>query len=297
MRALLIFAIAIGAFALESAQAQDPTMTPEEIRGLELVLNGDPSDDAEARRLLEVASAAGRAEAMNALAAMVGNGSGGPADIERARTLVLRAAELGSIGANLSLSDAYLHGLNGFPRDPQRALQYAIAAAEGTAHPRSAAYAQWRVGMMFLNGDGTTPDPVRAYEWVARASNNGAVQGMLSRAVMLARGEGVAQDASAARQWYLQAAETGELGSAHALRSLGAMLIVGEGGPVDIARGYAFLLLAQEGGDEFATELIRRFDSRIDQRARADAPAIMTAWRLSHGNPRPDRDPTTGQLN
>jgi TPR repeat protein len=296
MRVLLI-AWMLLASAPVSAAAQDPTMTTEETRGLELALNGDPGDAIEARRLLEIASAAGRAEAMNALAGMVGNGAGGPADVERARALTLRAAELGSIGANLSLSDAHLSGLNGFPRNPERALQYMIAAAEGTTHPRSAAYAQWRVGMMFLNGEGTARDPARAYEWVARAANNGAVQGMLSRAVMLARGEGVAQDASAARQWYLQAAETGGYGSAHALRSLGAMLIVGEGGSIDTARGYAFLLLAQDGGDEFAVELLRRFDSRIDDRVRAEAPAIMTAWRLSHGNPRPDRDPVTGQLN
>jgi TPR repeat protein len=279
------------------ARAQDPTMTPEEIRGLDLVINGDPSDDVEARRLLEIAAAVGRAEAMNALAAMVGNGGGGPADLERARNLLLRAAELGSTGANPSLTDAYLHGLNGFPRDHERALQHAIAAAEATSNLRSAAYAQWRVGMMILDGVDGPPDPGRAYQWVARAADNGAIRGMISRAVMLATGQGVAPSPSDSRSWYQQAAQSGQLGSAHALRALGAMLIIGEGGSIDLPRGYAFLLLAQEGGDPMAAQLIARFQNRIDDRASIEARSIMTAWRLEHGESLPDRDPTTGRLN
>ncbi|MEQ1810213.1 MAG: tetratricopeptide repeat protein [Terricaulis sp.] len=297
MRGFALVLVAAFALAGAPAHAQDPTATPEEIRGMDLLVNNDPSDDAEARRLLEIASEQDRPEAINALPNMVGNGLGGPEDDERAFALMQRAGELGSIGANLTLAEIYTRGAGDIAPDPALGLRHAIAAAEATSNSRSAAWAQWRLGMRYLDGENTAADPVRAYEWISRSSENGGVQGMLSRAVMLARGEGVAQDAAAARVWYQRAAESDSIGSAHALRGLGAMLIIGEGGPVDIPRGYAYLLLAEEGGDEMAPRLLQRFDSVVDARAREHATSIMAAWRINHGNPRPDRDPATGQLN
>ena len=56
---------------------------------------------------------------------------------------------------------------------------------------------------------------------------------MISLAVMLAVGQGVAPDPAEARLWY---ARTAESGSAHALRALGMMILVGEGGASDHER-------------------------------------------------------------
>lgn len=286
MRALLL-AITLSIFTLP-ASAQDSTATAEEDRGFELLTNGDPNDDAEARRLLETAAAQQRPEAINALSSMLYNGVGGPADAERARTLLLRAAELGSIGANMTLAERYINGDDGLPRDAERGYRHAVAAAESVNNVRGAAWAQWRVGMMTLQGVGTSADPVRAYGWVARASENGSVHAMVSRAVMLAIGQGIARDPQAAREWYLRAAESGELGSAHGLRGLGAMLVTGEGGARDIPRGYAYLVLAQEGGDENAAALLERFQGYFSDPVRQQAQSIILAWRLAHPSPLPD---------
>jgi TPR repeat protein len=271
-------------------------LSPEqaEERAFELLLNGDASDDGEARRLFETAGEGGRAEAMNALAAMVGNGVGGPPDLERARALLLRAARLGSIGANMSLADLHVRGAGGFPHDPERGLAYAVAAAE-SPDLRNAAYAQWKLAMMILNGVGAPADPARAYEWVARAADNGAVRGMISRAVMLATGEGVTPDPPAARDWYRRAAESGELGSAHGLQGLGAMLVFGEGGPVELARGYAYLTLARDGGDENAPRILQHIEPNIDDITRRQAADIAAAWRIEHGDPQPES--VDGRLN
>lgn len=275
----------IACFALSASAIAYAQTTPEEARGIELFTNGDPSDDVEARRLLEIAAASGRPEAVNMLANMVGNGIGGPADPRRAHDLLHRAAELGSIGANATLADYYGLGLNGFPREPERGLRYAIAAAQATGHPRAVAWAQWRLGRMYLNGVGTPVDLTRAYEWMSRAADGGSVEGMRSRASMLALGQGVAENDEEARRWYQRAAESRESGNAQALLSLGGMLIMGEGGPVDVARGYAYLRLAHEGGDEQAERVIQYLDTRIDASIRAEASAIMTAWRAAHGEP------------
>lgn len=277
--------------------AQDPTASPEEVRAFDLLLNGDESDDAEARRLMEALAEAGRPEAVNALATMVGNGiGGGEPDLERARQLTVQAADMGSIGANMSLADFYTDGANGFPRDPARGLAHARRAAEATSNPRSAAYAQWRLGMRLLDGANGPSDPVAAYAWVAQAAESGSVQGMVSRAVMLAIGQGVPRDAAAARQWYHRAAHSGELGSAHALRGLGGMLMTGEGGPEDRPLGYAYLVLALEGGDQTAAAVIQRMQHLIDDNVRAQAQPIITAWRLEHTAALPDRG-EDGRLN
>ena len=142
--------------------------------------------------------------------------------------------------------------------------------------------------MMILDGVGTSANSALAYGWVVRAADNGAVQGMLSRAVMLATGEGVTPDAPAAREWYRRAAESSELGSAHGLRGLGAMLVFGEGGPVDVARGYAYLTLARDGGDENAPRILQVIEPGIDEVTRRQAASIAAAWRVEHGTPQPD---------
>lgn len=210
-----------------------------------------------------------------------------PDDADTIRLLQLEeAARHGSVEANLSLSDVHIFGLNGAPRDPERGFRHAVAAAEGAGNTRLIAWAQWRVGMLTLDGVGTTPDPVRAHEWVVRSADNGSVPGMTSRAAMLAMGQGTAIDAASARRWYLRAAETAEPGSAEAICSLGRMLIVGEGGSVDPARGFAFLLLALEAGEERASGFITSLQDRVDNRARVAAAGIITVWRIEHGAPR-----------
>jgi len=264
---------------------QSITPTEAETQALDILSGGDLGRAQEARRLLEIAAEAGLPEGTNALSFMLRNGIGGPADLERGRALLERAAQGGSVGANLTLADAHIEGRGGYPRDPERGYAYAVAAAESTINPNGAAFAQWRVGMLTLEGVGTPADAERAYTWVARAAENGAVYGMISRAVMLATGDGVAIDGAAARLWYQRAAESGEMGSAHALRSLGGMLARGEGGSIDLPRGYAYLAIARDAGDPLADDFIRRLAFTDEDRAAAEA--IMRDWRASHPVPLP----------
>src|SRR5690606_34506909 len=118
-------------------------------------------------------------------------------------------------------------------------------------------------------------DEPLARRYVRASAEGGFVDGMISMAVMLARGEGGPVDAAQARGWYRRAAETG---SPHALRGLGAMLLVGEGGPADPVIGAAYLELAAKGGDELAPRLQQALADVIGAQDPAAVEAAKGRW-------------------
>lgn len=244
--------------------------------GMALMARNDDASLKEARDWLLRALRSGHVEAQNAYSGLLINGSGGPKDEAGGRRLLLDAARRGSVGANVTLSIAHLDGSGGFERDERRAFQHMQAAAM-IDKPKNG-WALWRLGMMHLNGIGTPKNPEEAYRWVTRAAEKGSVSGMTSRAVMLATGEGVAKNPVEARTWYERAARSGEDGWAHALRGLGGMLLMGEGGAVDLPRGFGYLLVAHAQGDEHAATLIEMTRSRITPQIEKEAVAVAEAW-------------------
>jgi uncharacterized protein len=248
--------------------------------GLALMNSEDPAEQREARQLLRTAYERGGPEAINNYAAVLLLGIGGPADEPEGRRLRDLAASRGSIGANLSIAERYLRGGEGYPRDPVRAFQYVRAAAESPLN--GAGFAQWRLAMMYLNGQGTPVDRAEAYRWVVRASDGGNVTAMISRGVMLATGEGVAEDDAAARIWYQRAAESGDVNFPHAMRTLGAMLVTGEGGPVDLPRGIAYLRIAKAANDANASRLLETWRDRITPEVNRQAVEIANRWMAEH---------------
>ncbi|MFP4520063.1 MAG: tetratricopeptide repeat protein [Oceanicaulis sp.] len=140
---------------------------------------------------------------------------------------------------------------------------------------RGSASAAWRYAMIVLRDGG---DPADAWRYVAWSSEQGYEDAMISRAVMLATGQGVDADPAAARDWYARAARRG---SAHGARGLGAMLLTGEGGPADPARGYALLELAAAGEDPVAGQWLEEPPRSAAARPGADAVAAARQAFLS----------------
>lgn len=265
------------------ARAEAGDATAQNDLGGRLMASENPAHLAEAREWFRKASEAGEPEGMNNYATMLLMGLGGPADDAAGRRLRDQAAARGSVGAHLSIAERYLRGGEGYPLDPARALHHVRTAAESSS--ANADYAQWRLGMMYLQGVGTPADPVEAYRWVVRASEGGDVNAMISRGVMLATGEGVAEDDAAARIWYQRAAESGDVNFPHALRGLGAMLVTGEGGPVDLPRGIAYLKIARAANDANASRLLETWSDRITPEVDRQALAIANRWMAQHMPP------------
>jgi hypothetical protein len=282
---------AAAASAPTAAPAQPP-LTPGEVDAMldtagEILMSTQEKRYPEARRLLEKAAPAERPEGLSNLATMLYLGMGGPADPARASKLRHRAAELGSISAKMTLVGFYQEGDQLHPRDPQRAYKLAMELSETVAKSDGEreliALAQWRVAMMLLQGSGVAKDPVAAYRWTSRSSELGHPDAMISRAVMLATGDGVAEDDAAARLWYRRAVDLQVDASKHALRSLGGMLLIGEGGPRDRPRGFGYLLFAAALGDEHAPTILDAFKDELSEAERKQAIAIsneaLEKWR------------------
>lgn len=231
----------------------------------------------EARDAFQRAADLGDPEALNSLAAMLRLGEGGPQDVEEADRMLHEAARSGSAGANLTLSRWYREGLDGFEQSDNRALEYMTAAAE-----TGNTYTQWLLAMMILEGVGTEADATEAYRWVERASNEGDTNAMVSRGVMLAIGEGVTENDSEAREWYRRAAESNQTGFDAGLKSLGFMLITGEGGPADPLRGFAYILVAAAAGNSEAELLKERFENQFSDDEFNQALELGSDWIDEH---------------
>lgn len=248
--------------------------------GSQLLATGDETKFPEARAWFRRAFEGGSVEGANNYASMLTLGTGGPANEAEGKRLREQAASRGSVGANLTIAERYIAGAEGYPRDHQLALKHVRAAAE-SSHPM-AGFAQWKLGMMYLQGVGTTANAVEAYRWVSKAADGCAVQGMISRAVMLATGEGVAENDLEARDWYKRASESGDVMFPHALRGLGAMLVNGEGGPADLPRGIAYLRIAAAGNDTHAPKLLELYRDKITDDVDQQAREIADQWMAQH---------------
>jgi TPR repeat protein len=77
------------------------------------------------------------------------------------------------------------------------------AAAEGSAA------AMYRLGAMYVRGDGVARDERRGLDLVRAAAERGEPAAMLALASAFRHGEGVAADERLARFWLVRAAETG----------------------------------------------------------------------------------------
>lgn len=137
--------------------------------------------------------------------------------------------------------------------DNARACEHYFEAAE-TAKLNGA---YWPVALCYLGGTAVEEDPVKAFEWMEKSAQAGDQSGMISLAVLYAKGQGTEQDLNQAATWYETAIRAQGPNRAQALRGLGAMhLFELEDGVQQ--RGYALLELASHEGDLVAQRLLSK---------------------------------------
>lgn len=160
------------------------------------------------------------------------------------------------------------------------------------------AEAQFRLGVMYGNGDGVGLDYEQALAWFEKAAAQGHENALITLAWMYANGAGVDTDEDKARDLYLNAAERGsakaqyvvatmyrfaqygvhkdidravqwylkaaDQGMATAQFALGKMLMEGKGVVQDDAAALQWLSLAHVNGSKRAEDYVKHLIKRMD---------------------------------
>lgn len=160
------------------------------------------------------------------------------------------------------------------------------------------AQAQFRLGVMFGNGDGVGLDYEQAREWFEKAAAQGHENALITLAWMYANGTGVGVDEDRARELYLEAARHGsakaqylagtmyrfaqygvkknieaavqwylkaaDQGMPTAQFALGKMLMEGKGVTRDDAAALQWLSLAHVNGSKRAEDYLKHLIKRMD---------------------------------
>jgi len=173
----------------------------------------------------------------------------------------LMAAQAGDVTSQFMSGLTRDQGLAG-ERDPHAAAQwYEMAAQQGHMQAQFAL-----ASLMTEQGE-----PEQAAHWFERAALQGHVAAQFELARALATGQGLAQDAGAARGWYLRAARAG---SGPAMHNLALMQARGQGGRSSYRLALAWALNAHSAGHDRAQDLIAALRDVMPPDAQSDAEAL-----------------------
>lgn len=125
-------------------------------------------------------------------------------------------------------------------KEYEKALSLFEKAAE-----QGHADAQFKCGVMYDNGEGTTVDKAKALYWFERAAEQGNAAAQFNCGNMYRKGEGTAVDKAKALYWYEKAAEQGV---ASAQSFCGVLYDKGEGTAVDKTKALYWYEKAAEQG-------------------------------------------------
>ncbi len=170
---------------------------------------GSPPDFALERQWLEQAAEAGEPRAQVRLGDRLLHGDGGlEIDLKKARAWYEKAEQNRSLAASVRLGNLYRDGI-GVNKDANIAEQkYLTAALGGSADGQAA------IGDFYFRGLDGTPDYVKGFEWLQKASDQLHPDALLQLGIAHLTGEGlreagISQDVRAASEWIHVSAERG----------------------------------------------------------------------------------------
>ena len=123
----------------------------------------------------------------------------------------------------------------------EAALWYHRAADMGIAP------AAYNLGTLYYNGQGYPQDYTQARHWFEEAAKRNDPYAEFQLGMMYGNGKGVDVDAATELRWYTKAAGQGLPAAQY---NLAVMYHNAEGVPQDDVKAYAWLLLAQRGGED-----------------------------------------------
>ena len=137
------------------------------------------------------------------------------------------------------------------------------------------AYAQYNLGVMYDKGYGVAEDDTQAVYWFRKAAEQGHANAQFNLGYMYDKGDGVATDDTQAVYWYRRAAEQGH---ATGQWSLAFMYKYGEGVAEDYILAYKWANLAAAQGDKDAIEFKNDLRKLMTQAQIAEAQRLSREW-------------------
>ena len=164
-----------------------------------------------------------------------------------------------------------------FKHEYARAITcYQFAASHGNTS------AQFDLGQMYEEGEGTARDMSTAIKWYTSAANAGNTNAQFTLGVLYATGNGVEKNAATAVYWQEKAAEAGNI---YAQTSLGIMYSTGQGVEKNYVKAYAWLSLAAEKGFALARDKQGEIRKLLNTNALGDATQLAFEMRKTFSYP------------
>lgn len=176
---------------------------------------GLPKDESAAISWLKKAAAAEVASAQLNLGLMLMKGLGGERDMDEAIHCITKAAEQNHITACARLAEAWYFGEEGLEKNTDKALPWAIKAAEG-----GNAWAQNLYGNMLEWGISVPLDREAALLWYRRSAEQGNAKAQASLGRLLAGALVGERDVVEAYMWLWKSMEQGEANATNFLKDL-----------------------------------------------------------------------------
>jgi V8-like Glu-specific endopeptidase len=153
--------------------------------------------------------------------------------------------------------------------------EYAIALRRlSPLAEKGDARAEFNIGFMHAYGWGVPRDPAEAITWYRRAADQGLQVAQHFLGLAYVNGEGVRPDDAEAARWFTRAAVQG---FAQAQYMLGLMTLDGRGVQKDPVQGYAFIVMAGQGGVRSAARVVQKL--ALTEAQRGQAKEIIDHWK------------------
>jgi hypothetical protein len=136
------------------------------------------------------------------------------------------------------------------------------------------ARAQFDVGFMHAYGWGVPRNAAEAIAWYRKAADQGLQVAQHFLGLAYVNGDGVRPDDAEAARWFARAAAQG---FAQAQYMRGLMTLEGRGFPKDPVQGYAFIVMAGQGGVRSAGRVVQKL--ALTEAQRAQAQEIIDHWK------------------
>ncbi len=155
-------------------------------------------------------------------------------------THIRARADNGDPKSQLELGTAFIFGSLGLTKDSVEAVKWLRRAAE-----QDDAVAQYRLGLLYVNGEGVAKDEAVAASLFRRAAEQGLAQAQYSLGLCFVDGRGLAADNSEGLKWFRRAAAQGH---ANAQCYVGGFYLFGIEVATDAVEGAIWYRKAAEQG-------------------------------------------------